>query len=147
MVVKGGTKMAIGHIEVTASGCIPEESSAWQENEFSGPCTVRGILDRIGDKWSVLVILRLGAHPQRFRALLRAIDVISARMLTVTLRGLERDGFVNREVYNTRPPAVEYSLTPLGQTLLGHVSALASWVVDSEMTIKKAQMKFDSLNK
>ncbi len=147
MIVKGGTKITTRHIKVTASGCITEESSTWLENDFSGPCTVRGILDRIGDKWSVLVILRLGAHPQRFRALLRAVDVISARMLTVTLRGLERDGFVNREVYDTRPPSVEYSLTPLGRALLSHISALASWVVDSEMTIKKAQTKFDALNK
>ncbi|MFK5980375.1 MAG: helix-turn-helix domain-containing protein [Rhizobiaceae bacterium] len=145
--MKGGTKITTRHIKVTASGCISEENGTWLENEFSGPCTVRGILDRIGDKWSVLVVLRLGAHPQRFRALLRAVDVISARMLTVTLRGLERDGFVNREVYDTRPPSVEYSLTPLGRTLLGHVSVLASWVVDSEMTIKKAQTKFDALNK
>jgi len=140
---KGGTISSSGHVQVTAAKDDPKCNESWLANDFSGPCLVRDILDRIGDKWSVLVILRLGIRPQRFRALLRAVDGISPRMLTVTLRGLERDGLVRREVFDTRPPSVEYSLTPLGQSLLGHIGALATWAVDNETLIKKAHLEFD----
>lgn len=116
----------------------------WLSNDFSGPCPVRDLLDRIGDKWSVLVILRLGRKPERFRALLRAVDGISQRMLTVTLRGLERDGLVHREVFDTRPPSVAYSLTPLGQSLLKIIAALASWAVEHQTTITEAQGRYDA---
>jgi len=144
VIAKGGTISSDGHVKVTATGCDAGEKDAWMANNYSGPCMVRDILDRIGDKWSVLVILRLGAQPERFRALLRAVAGISARMLTVTLRGLERDGLVARAVFDTRPPAVEYSLTPLGHSLLAHIGALASWAVDNEAQIKEAQSSFDA---
>ncbi len=146
MTAKGGTISSTGHLKVT-TGCDLDQCDSWLANDFSGPCMVRDILDRIGDKWSVLVILRLGAQPERFRALLRAVGGISARMLTVTLRGLERDGLVGREVFDTRPPSVEYSLTLLGQSLLSRIGALASWAVESEAQIKEAQTNFDTLNK
>jgi DNA-binding HxlR family transcriptional regulator len=143
MTAKGGIISSAGHTGVTAAACDAGPSESWLANGCTGPCMVRDILDRIGDKWSVLVILRLGAQAERFRALLRAVDGISARMLTVTLRGLERDGLVAREVFDTRPPSVQYSLTPLGETLLGHIGALAGWAVANETQIKLAQTDFD----
>jgi len=146
MAAKEGTISSNGHAAVTTPTGQFDASHCWRDYEFRGPCMVRDILDRIGDKWSVLVTLRLGVQPERFRALLRAVDGISARMLTVTLRGLERDGLVNRQVFDTRPPSVEYSLTPLGQSLLGHIGALAGWAIEREPEIKAAQENFDSRN-
>jgi DNA-binding HxlR family transcriptional regulator len=87
-------------------------------------CRVRGILERVGDKWSLFVISCLGDGPRRFTALKRSVDGISQRMLTVTLRGLERDGIVSRTMYPVMPPRVDYELTPLGRTLLDAVGAL-----------------------
>ena len=87
-------------------------------------CRARDILDRIGDKWSVYVISLLGDGPRRFTDLLRTIDGVSQRMLTVTLRGLERDGIVTRKVYAVVPPRVDYDLTPTGHTLLATVRQL-----------------------
>jgi len=144
---KGGMKSSAGHTQVTAPECNLLHNDSWLANDFSGPCMVRDILDRIGDKWSALAILRLGIQPERFRALLRAVDGISSRMLTVTLRGLERDGLVRREVFDTRPPSVEYSLTPLGRSLLGLIGGLATWAVKNEQQIKQAQLKFDNQGK
>ncbi|PSK88954.1 HxlR family transcriptional regulator [Murinocardiopsis flavida] len=92
-------------------------------------CPVTDIVRRVGDKWSVLVIVLLGRRPHRFNELHRGIEGISQRMLTRTLRGLATDGLVRREVFPTVPPGVEYSLTPLGHSLLGPLSALADWVV------------------
>jgi len=87
-------------------------------------CPVRDVLDRIGDKWSVLVIMTLATRPQRFSELRRAIRDISKRMLTQTLRDLERDGLITRHVYATKPPSVEYRLAPLGQSLLEPMASL-----------------------
>src|SRR6201988_5508904 len=84
----------------------------------SASCRVRAVLDRIGDKWAIYVVDRLGSGPRRFSELLRGIDGITARMLTVTLRGLERDGILTRTVHAAVPPRVDYALTPLGETLL-----------------------------
>lgn len=147
MTAKGGTNSLDRHTEVTASDIqvMNDGVDAWVANEFSGSCPVRDVLDRVGDKWSVLVVLRLGRGPERFRALLRAVEGISQRMLTVTLRGLERDGLVHREVFDTRPPSVEYSLTPLGQSLLVHITGLANWAVDHEAEIKRAQKDYENL--
>jgi DNA-binding HxlR family transcriptional regulator len=90
-------------------------------------CRARDVLDRVGDKWSVMVIYMLGSGTRRFSQLLRSIDGISQRMLTVTLRGLERDGLVTRMVYAVVPPRVDYDLTPMGQTLLSTIQALMEW--------------------
>lgn len=92
-------------------------------------CPVTDVLRRVGDKWSVLVIVLLGQRKYRFNELHRAVEGISQRMLTRTLRSLEHDGLVGREVYPTVPPSVEYRLTPLGETLLHPLSALADWAV------------------
>ncbi|MFE3260229.1 winged helix-turn-helix transcriptional regulator [Nocardia sp. NPDC059229] len=102
-------------------------------------CAVTDVLRRIGDKWSILVIVLLGKRPYRFGELHRGIETISQRMLTRTLRGLEHDGLVHREVFPTNPPSVEYSLTPLGHSLLGPLSALADWAVEHQPQIAAAR--------
>jgi DNA-binding HxlR family transcriptional regulator len=102
------------------------------------------VLNRVGDKWSVLVIELLGRGPQRFSDLRRSIEGISQRMLTLTLRGLERDGLVTRTVFATIPPSVEYALSPLGRTLLEPVCALAAWAQRSREEIQAARERFDA---
>ncbi|WP_439575233.1 winged helix-turn-helix transcriptional regulator [Phreatobacter sp.] len=105
---------------------------------------VKPVLARVGDKWAVLVVRMLGPGPQRFNALKKAIGGISQRMLTLTLRGLERDGLVSRTVYPTIPPRVDYELTPLGHSLMEPILALTSWAVAHHGEIAAAQDAFDS---
>ncbi|WP_408887966.1 winged helix-turn-helix transcriptional regulator [Myxococcus faecalis] len=108
------------------------------------PClAVRDVLTRVGDKWSVLVVGSLGDGPLRFSDLKRGIEGISQRMLTLTLRGLERDGLVTRTQYPTVPPRVEYALTPLGHTLLDPVQELAKWALQSRAAIQTARGRYD----
>jgi DNA-binding HxlR family transcriptional regulator len=107
-------------------------------------CPTREVLDRVGDKWSVLVVILLGERVHRFNELHRAIEGISQRMLTLTLRGLERDGLVTRTVYPSVPPRVEYALTELGQTLLEPLSALAAWANASRPAIQAARERYDA---
>ena len=102
------------------------------------------VLARVGDKWTVLVVGVLGEGPSRFNALRRALGSISQRMLTLTLRGLERDGLVRRSVYPTVPPRVEYALTPLGRSLLEPVSALGGWAQRNRAAIHAARLRFDT---
>lgn len=110
-----------------------------------GACPfVREVLTRVGDKWSVLVIVLLGDGTKRFSELRRTIGGISQRMLTLTLRGLERDGLVVREVFPTVPPKVEYTLTPLGETLLKTLRDLADWAAENRGEIERAREIFDS---
>src|ERR1700729_1039127 len=99
-----------------ANGAMPGELAV--AGLPAATCRGREVLGRIGDKWSIFIIIRLGNGPQRFTTLKRSIDGISQRMLTVTLRGLERDGVLTRTVYEVMPPLVSYQLTPLGATLL-----------------------------
>jgi DNA-binding HxlR family transcriptional regulator len=106
-------------------------------------CRVREVLDRVGDKWSLYVIEVLGGGTRRFRDLRRMIDGISQRMLTVTLRGLERDGLVTRTVHPTIPPRVEYALTPMGRTLLDTVCTLLRWANDHLPEIDAARAAYD----
>jgi DNA-binding HxlR family transcriptional regulator len=107
-------------------------------------CQVRSVLDRIGDKWAIYVIDRLGIGPRRFSQLLRGIDGITARMLTVTLRGLERDGLLTRTVHAAVPPRVDYALTPLGETLLSAIGQLVGWA-DTHLTeIEAARAAYDA---
>ena len=101
------------------------------------------VLARVGDKWSVLVVTLLGEGPRRFNELRRAIGGISQRMLTLTLRGLERDGLVTRTVFPTVPPRVDYALTPLGRDLLEPVSALGAWALRNQGKIARARERFD----
>jgi DNA-binding HxlR family transcriptional regulator len=115
---------------------------------FDADCTAtREILNRVGDKWSVLVVVLLGEGAMRFNSLKRAIDGISQRMLTTTLRGLERDGLVKRTVYPTNPPQVDYELTPLGRTLLEPVSVLALWAQGHRAEIQRARDAFERARK
>ncbi|MGR7996173.1 winged helix-turn-helix transcriptional regulator [Xanthobacter sp. ZOL 2024] len=107
------------------------------------PCPTRHVLDRIGDAWSVLVVLNLTAGPCRFNALRRQIGPISQRMLTVTLRHLERDGLVARTVFPTTPPQVQYALTPLGRSLADVVEVLNRWAFDNAQAITAARARFD----
>jgi DNA-binding HxlR family transcriptional regulator len=104
---------------------------------------VREVLNRVGDKWSVLIVHRLGEKPRRFNELRRLIVGISQRMLTLTLRGLERDGLVSRTIHPTIPPRVDYALTLLGRTLLGPVQVLAEWAEDHRGEIEQARKDFD----
>jgi DNA-binding HxlR family transcriptional regulator len=103
------------------------------------------VLSRVGDKWSVLVVTRLGEGPLRFNELRRSIGGISQRMLTLTLRGLERDGLVTRTVFPTIPPRVDYALTALGRDLLQPVSALGTWALRNQSKIAQARVQFDGL--
>jgi len=107
-------------------------------------CRAREVLQRVGDKWSVLVIDLLGQGTMRFTELHRAIDGITARMLTVTLRGLERDGIVTRTIHPVIPPRVEYALTPMGRTLLDTIGQLVSWTDSHLPEIEAARAAYDA---
>jgi DNA-binding HxlR family transcriptional regulator len=107
-------------------------------------CRVREVLERIGDKWSLFVISCLGAGPKRFTVLKREVAGISQRMLTVTLRGLERDGIVSRTMYPVMPPRVDYELTPLGRTLLNAVGALMAWADAHLDEVDTARAAYDA---
>ena len=104
---------------------------------------VSEILQRIGDKWTVLVVGKLGSGPMRFNELRTAVGGISQKMLTTTLRGLERDGFVTRKVFPTIPPRVDYELTELGHELLVPVGALGAWARKNTERVRAARAKFD----
>jgi DNA-binding HxlR family transcriptional regulator len=106
-------------------------------------CPVRDVLDRIGDRWSLLVILVLKPGPQRFNALKRSIGDISQRMLAVTLRHLERDGLISRTVIPTKPPSVEYALSPLGRSLEKPIEILASWAASHHADIRRSRRTYD----
>ena len=105
---------------------------------------VRDVLDMVGDKWSVLVVGMLGPGSRRFGELRRAVEGISQRMLTLTLRNLERDGLVSRTVTPTIPPRVDYELTDLGHSLQKPITALAGWAMENVAAIHQAQARFDS---
>lgn len=104
---------------------------------------VSEVLARVGDKWSVLIVMLLGDGPRRFNELKRLIGGISQRMLTLTLRSLERDGLVTRTVFPTIPPRVEYELTPLGHSLWEPVKALGTWAQANQPEIARARLAFD----
>jgi DNA-binding HxlR family transcriptional regulator len=104
---------------------------------------VSEVLARVGDKWTVLVVSTLGDGPKRFNELRRALGSISQRMLTLTLRSLERDGLVTRTVFPTIPPRVDYALTKLGHSLLEPVSSLGLWARQNRTAIHDARRRFD----
>lgn len=104
---------------------------------------VASVLSRVGDKWSVFVIMMLGGGPKRFNELKRMINGISQRMLTLTLRGLERDGLVTRTIFPTIPPRVDYELTDLGRGLSQPVEALGKWAMAHLSQIEAARTRFD----
>ena len=129
--------MVLKHTEVTVE--IPAHASA--------DCrAVSSVLARVGDKWSVLIIVLLGTGPNRFSEIKRLIGGISQRMLTLTLRGLERDGLVKRTQFPTIQPRVVYELTPLGRSLGKAVAPLGAWAQGHIKHIAKAQAAFDKIN-
>lgn len=109
-------------------------------------CPVRDVFSHIGDKWASLILQTLGYKPHRFGELRRAIPDISQAMLTGTLRSLQRDGLVHREVFPTQPPSVEYRLTELGESLLGPVAALVVWTAQHHGRIREARAVYDHEN-
>ena len=119
----------------------PNDAHQWDARE---DCEVRQILDRIADKWSLLAIALLEGRTLRFNELRREIDGISQRMLTVTLRQLERDGLVTRTVYPVVPPRVEYALTPLGATLHSTIQALVTWTEAHQDEVAAARAAYDA---
>ena len=125
-----GTRSAPGNLHV------PEDCRAVSE-----------VLARVGDKWTVLVVSTLGDGPKRFNELRKALGSISQRMLTLTLRALERDGLVTRTVLPTNPPRVDYELTRLGRSLLEPVSELGLWARKNRPAIQDARKRFDSADK
>ena len=129
----------VGHIDVPAPA------------DGDGPClqsagckNVAPVLNRVGDKWSMMIVMMLANGAMRFSELKRAIDGISQRMLTLSLRGLERDGLVTRTVTPTIPPRVDYELTELGISLRQPVKALGEWAIEHIACIRTAQEKYDS---
>ena len=114
------------------------------ETETDPACEVRNILDRIADKWSLLVIFVLADGTRRFSELRREIDGISQRMLTLTLRQLEREGLVTRTVFPVVPPRVDYELTPLGSTLLDTIQSLVAWAGEHGHEIAAARAAYDA---
>ena len=127
-----GTLSSAGHTGVPGETCAAATCQ-----------TVTEVLARVGDKWTMQVVMTLGNGPVRFNALRRAIDGISQRMLTRTLRNLERDGLISRTVTPSVPPRVDYALTPLGRSLVEPVSALGDWAVANRERIAAARERFD----
>jgi DNA-binding HxlR family transcriptional regulator len=123
------------------AGTDPWDAFQWDARE---DCEVRQILDRIADKWSLLAIALLEGRTLRFTELQRLIDGVSQRMLTVTLRQLERDGLVRRTVYPVVPPRVEYTLTPLGSTLHATIQSLVTWTEEHRQEIAAARSAYDA---
>ncbi len=122
---------------------LAEHFREWCGADFDlSLCPVRGVLDRLGDKWSVLIVGTLATRPYRFSEIRRAIPDISKRMLTQTLRDLQRDGLVARAVFPTKPPGVEYRLTEMGETLCRPLAALLTWAVTNQTQIETARAAF-----
>jgi DNA-binding HxlR family transcriptional regulator len=122
-----------GTIGIPGTLHVPEDCRAVSE-----------VLSRVGDKWTILVVSELGNGPRRFNEIRRALGSISQRMLTLTLRGLERDGLVTRTVFPTIPPKVEYELTKLGRSLLVPVSGIGLWARQNRAVIQEARQRFDA---
>jgi DNA-binding HxlR family transcriptional regulator len=135
------TKVAVPKPPIPRAPVLPP--NAHLESDCRG---VASILARVGDKWSVFVIMRLGDGPRRFNEIKRMVGGISQRMLTLTLRGLERDGLVTRTVFPTVPPRVDYELTDLGRGLWKPVEALGKWAAEHQVQIEAARQKFDQRN-
>ncbi|APZ54657.1 winged helix-turn-helix transcriptional regulator [Salipiger abyssi] len=107
-------------------------------------CPIRDVLDRVGQKWTLLILIALTPGPRRFSALQRQVGDISKRMLTQSLRQLERDGLISRQVYPTKPPSVEYALTELGQSALDPIAVLTDWADRNHDRIRAARTAFDA---
>jgi DNA-binding HxlR family transcriptional regulator len=137
-----------GHREVTAlSVNAPDLSARPLASHDSGfdptRCPVRDVLDKLGDKWTTLILIALADKPRRFNELCRLVPDISKRMLTQTLRGLERDGLVTRHVFPTKPPSVEYRMSALGTSAMAPVAALIAWAEGNHAEMRHARALFD----
>jgi len=119
------------------------EETMLAPNPYAADCPTRMALDRVGDKWAVLILLLLADRSLRFNELRRRIEGISQKMLSQTLKSLERDGLIGREAFATVPVTVEYSITPLGQTLTGAVDALRIWAETHIDRVLEAQQRYD----
>lgn len=126
------------------SATAKKHTRAPDQDEYAKCRVVLDVLDRIGDKWTVLVVGALSKGPMRFNALMRSTGGISHRMLTLTLRGFERDGLVTRTAYATIPPKVEYELTALGSSLTEPLRTVAAWALRNRLVIEAARAKFDA---
>lgn len=115
------------------------DTSGWDMDN----CPVRDVLDRIAGKWSTLLLEALARRPYRFGELRRLVPDISQRMLTQTLRDLQRDGYIEREVFPTKPPSVEYRMTDLGRSLFEPLSKVLRWAEENHAAVKVARQKFD----
>lgn len=133
------TRKCPGNPEVTA----PSPAIRWASGS-EADCPARQIFDRVGDRWSMYVLAHLEGGPLRFNAIRRRIAGISQRVLTVTVRSLERDGLVTRTVYPTIPPQVDYRLTPLGRSLLDAAQNLVAWAADRQGEIQGHRAAFDA---
>ncbi len=122
-------------------GIQEETNPRW--DVFQARCPTRQVLDRIADKWTVLVIRRLSAGTMRFAQIRRAVGGISQKVLTNTLRGLERDGILTRRIYASVPPRVEYTLTPLGHSLDSLVAGICDWAESNIERVQAARSEFD----
>lgn len=127
-----------------SENCCTEDGYDVLQWDHRAGCEVRQILDRVADKWSLLVIALLERRKLRFMELKKSIDGISQRMLTTTVRQLERDGIIKRTVYPVVPPRVEYELTELGCTLLSTIQALVDWTEKNQSEIIEARRRYDS---
>src|SRR3954467_1692222 len=116
-------------------------------NVYSADCPTRQILDRVGDKWAVLILILLRNEPLRFNQLGRAIEGISQKMLSQVLKSLERDGLIRRRAIATVPVTVEYSITPLGATLADAVDPLRDWAEQNLKEVLNAQRRYDAARK
>jgi DNA-binding HxlR family transcriptional regulator len=133
-----------GKGEPCAAETLSEGMRSWREKHPAlANCPVRDVLDRIGSKWSTLILITLADRPRRFGELRREIPDISQRMLTQSLRDLQRDGLITRTVYPTLPPSVEYGLTPLGRSLLDPLAALVEWANINHAAVDTARKVFD----
>jgi DNA-binding HxlR family transcriptional regulator len=113
-----------------------------QDTDLSERCPIRDVLDRLGDRWTLLVLMELREGTLRFSKLKARIEDISQRMLAQTLRQLEKDGLVSRKAYPTIPPKVEYALTPLGLSILKPVGQLIDWASDNHETVRAARARY-----
>lgn len=133
----------------------PADSAAGRRRLFVMPdgsyerpdeCPVRDVLDRVAQKWTLLILMSLEEGPKRFSVLRREVGDISKRMLTQSLRDMERDGMISRTVYPTKPPAVEYALTELGWSSLVPIAQLNEWALANHAMIRRAREAFDAVS-
>jgi DNA-binding HxlR family transcriptional regulator len=134
-----------GNPSMSGRTTLTARLAQWQDFEFDpNRCPVRDVLDHIGDKWTTLILIVLAEKPHRFSDIRRAVPDISKRMLTQSLRDLERDGMVTRHVFPTKPPSVEYRLSPLGVSVLEPLAGLVEWAENNHAGIQHARERFDA---